>query len=296
MLATAVSDLAQQVIFGLGLGAIYGLVAIGFSLIYRSMGLLSFVHPQYVMLGSVFGYTALVTLGLPLWAAVVPVGLGTAIVSLAIDQFGLRPIRHRKGTEVSMILATVGWGIVLVEVARLVYGSDALALRSGARSPFQVLGVEIRWDTVAILVTGTLLVVALTLFLRVTRTGRAVRAVGENTSTAALMGIDVERMFGVSAAISGLLGGIAGLLVGYLFVGGTSTGVIGLKSLAAAVLGGFGNLPGALVGGLLVGVLDNLVAADVSSNWRDAIVFGLVIAVLLVRPSGIFGRRRLFRS
>lgn len=296
MLAAALGHLPQQVIFGLGLGAIYGLVAIGFSLIYRAMGLLSFVHPQFVMLGSVFGYTALVKLGLPLWAAIVPVGLATALASLLVDQIGLRPIRHRGGREISMILATVGWGIAVVEIARRVYGSDALSLRNGARAPLEVLGVQIRWDTIGVLVTGAVLVIALTTFLRVTRTGRAVRAVGENASTASLMGIDVERMYGVSAAISGFLGGVAGLLVGYLFVAGTATGVIGLKSLAAAVVGGFGNLAGALVGGLVVGVLDNLVAANLSSNWRDAIVFGSIIVVLLVRPSGILGRRRAARA
>src|SRR5829696_845334 len=100
------SELPQQIVFGLGLGAIYALVAIGFSLIYRTMGLLSFVHPQFVMLGSVFGYTALVTLGLPLWQAAVPVGIVTAIASVAVDQIGLRPIRRHGGSEIAMILAT----------------------------------------------------------------------------------------------------------------------------------------------------------------------------------------------
>ena len=105
------------------------------------------------------------------------------------------------------------------------------------------------------------------------------------------MGIDVERMIGISAAISGFLGGVAGLLVGYLFSAGIATGTIGVKALAAAVIGGFGNVLGAMVGGLLLGVFDNLVAADVSATWRDAIVFGLIIVVLLLRPGGLFGRR-----
>lgn len=292
------SDLPQQIVFGLGLGAIYGLVAIGYSLTYRAMGLLSFVHPQYVMLGSLFGYTALIELHLPLWVAVVPVGVATAAIAALIDQIGLRPIRHRRGLEITMILATVGWGIILVEVARQswAYGPSALSLRSTARPPFHLLGVEIRWDTVGVFATGAVLAGALSFFLRRTRVGRAVRAVGESRETAALMGINAEAMFAVSAAISGLLGGIAGLLVGYLFSGGISTGVIGVKALSAAVLGGFGSLPGALVGGLLVGVFDNVVAVDVSATWRDAIVFGLIICVLLVRPSGLFGRRLFVRS
>lgn len=287
------NDLPQQIVFGLGLGAIYALVAIGFSLTYRTMGLLSFVHPQYVMLGSVFGYTALVTLGLPLWAGVVPVGVATGLVALLIDQLGLRPIRRRGGLEIAMILATVGWGIVLVEAVRQdwAYGPSALSLRGGSRPPFTVLGVQVRWDTLATLGTAALLVGGLSVFLRTTRIGRAVRAVGESRETAALMGINAEAMFAVSAGVSGLLGGVAGLLVGWLFSAGIATGAIGVKALAAAVVGGFGSLPGALAGGLLVGIFDNVVGVDVSATWRDAIVFGLIIGVLLVRPSGLLRRR-----
>lgn len=288
----------QQIIFGLGLGAIYALVAIGFSLIYRSMGLLSFVHPQYVMLGSVFGYTGLVTLGLSLWEAVVPVGVAAALAALAVDQVGLRPIRRRRGAEISMILATVGWGIVLVQIVSHVhaYGTNALSLHSGEHTPFHVGGITIRWETVVFLAIAAVIVVVLTLFLKRTRTGRALRAVGESSSTASLMGIDVERTFAVAAFVSGFLGGVAGLFVGYIFVGGITAGDIGLKALIAAVLGGFGSLPGALLGGLLLGVIDNLVAVDVSSSWRDAIVFTFMIAVLIVRPSGLLGRRRYVRS
>lgn len=291
------SQAPQQVVFGLGLGAIYALVAIGFSLVYRSMGLLSFVLPQYVMLGSVFGYSFLVTFGWPLWAAVVPVGLATGAASVVVDQIGMRPIRHRRGAEIAMILATIGWGIVLVQAVSLTYGSNALSLHSAApHSPFTVLGVQIRWDTAAVLATAAVFTVAFSLFLRLTRTGRAMRAVGESPQVASLMGIDVERTFAASAFVSGALGGVAGLYVGYIFVGGITAGDIGIKGLAAAVLGGFGNLTGALVGGFLLGLLDNLVGVYVSSSWRDAIVFTFMILVLLAWPRGLLGSRRYVRS
>jgi branched-chain amino acid transport system permease protein len=294
----SLADLPQQIVFGLGLGAIYALVAIGFSLIYRTMGLLSFVHPQFVMLGSVFGYTALVKLHLELWEAAVPVGVATAVASVAVDQVGLRPIRRRGGSEIAMILATVAWGIVLVELVRQqwAYGPSALNLRSGARPPFHVFGVEVRWDTVGTLATTAVLAAALALFLRRTTAGRALRAVGESSRTASLMGIDVERTLALAAGISGFLGGVAGLLVGYLFSAGIATGSIGVKALAAAVIGGFGNVPGAIAGGLLLGVFDNLVATDVSASWRDAIVYGLIIVVLLFRAGTVVGRRFLVRA
>lgn len=296
-MAFALAQFPQQVAFGLGLGAIYALVAIGFSLIYRSTGLLSFVHPQYVMLGSVFGYSFLVKLALPLPAAVVLVALVTGIASVIVDQLGIRPIRYRRGTEITMILATIGWGILLVEIVRLTYGSDALSL-SGAtvHKPFSVFGVTIQWQTVAVLATAAVFTGAFSLFLRLTRTGRAMRAVGENPKVASLMGINVERTLALSAFISGILGGVAGLYVGYIFVGGITAGNIGIKGLAAAVLGGFGNLPGALLGGFLFGLFDNLVAVYVSASWRDAIVFALMIVVLLVLPSGLLGRRRYVRA
>jgi branched-chain amino acid transport system permease protein len=196
-----------------------------------------------------------------------------------------------------MILATVGWGIVLVQLVRLTYGTNALSLREERpRPPFEIPGVEVRWDTVLVLAAVAVLVTVLVLFLRTTRTGRAVRAVGESDSTAALMGINVERTYGLSAFIGGMLGGVAGIFVGWLFVAGISAGVIGIKGLAAAVVGGFGSLPGAVVGGLAIGVIDNLIGVEISTLWRDAVVFALVIAVLLVRPQGLFGKRRYVRS
>jgi branched-chain amino acid transport system permease protein len=187
---------------------------------------------------------------------------------------------------------------VLVELVRQpwAYGPNALSLRSGARAPFHVLGVEIRWDTIGTLATAAVLAAALALVLRRTASGRALRAVGENSRTAALMGIDVERTLALAAAISGFLGGVAGLLVGYLFSAGIATGAIGVKALAAAVIGGFGNVPGAVVGGLLLGVFDNVIAADVSATWRDAIVYGLIIAVLLLRAGGVVRRRLNVRA
>jgi branched-chain amino acid transport system permease protein len=146
---------------------------------------------------------------------------------------------------------------------------------------------------VGALATAGVLAAALALFLKRTTAGRALRAVGESSRTAALMGINIERTFALAAGISGFLGGVAGLLIGYFFSAGIATGSIGVKALAAAVIGGFGNVPGAVLGGLLLGVFDSVVAADLSATWRDAIVYGLIIAVLLIR-AGLPLQRRVF--
>lgn len=288
--------LVQQVIFGVGLGAIYALVAIGFSLIYRTVGLLSFVHPQFVMLGSVLGFSAVATFDLPIWLAFLPVALATGVLAFLIDQIGIRPIRSRGGELNPMILATVGWGIVLVNVVRLTYGSHALSYGNRTVLTLNVAGIRVRGDTLVILVIAAALMALLHVFLTRSKRGTALRAVGENPATASLMGINVERTMGLSAGVGGALGGIAGLFVGWLFVAGITAGEVGVKSLAAAVLGGFGHIPGAVAGGLIIGVLDNLVAVFLSSAWRDVVVFSLVIGVLLIRPHGLLGKARYVSS
>jgi branched-chain amino acid transport system permease protein len=291
-----VGDLPQEVVLGLGIGAIYGLVAIGFSLIYRTTGLLSFVHPEMVMLGSLLGYTATTDFDLPIGLAVIPVAVVTGVLAFAIDQIGIRPIRRRRGTLVSLILATVGWGVVLANAASLVYGANTRAYPVGRSRAWSLLGVEVRWETLAVIASALAIAGVLHVFLHRTRPGREVRAVGDDSDTAPLMGIDVERSMGLSAGIGGALGGMAGVFIGWLFFAGLTVNTFGLKSLAAAVIGGFGNIPGALIGGLLIGVLDIQAGVTIDSKWRDATVFLLVIVVLLVRPRGLFGRRAHVRS
>ena len=287
------SDLPQQIVFGLGLGAIYGLVAIGFSLIYRTMGLLSFVHPQFVMLGSVFGYTALVSFHLALWQAAVPVGVATALASLVVDQIGIRPIRRRGGTEIAMILATVAWGIILVEVVRQpwAYGPSALSLRSNARPPFQVLGITIRWERSACSRRCGARRRARALSKRTTA-GRALRA-SAKLATPRADGHQHRAHARARRRDLRLPRRRRRAPHRILLLRRIATGAIGVKALAAAVIGGFGNVPGALLGGLVLGVFDSLIAADVSATWRDAIVYALIIVILLIR-AGLTLRRRIF--
>ena len=289
------TEVAQQAIFGLGIGAVYALVGLGFSLIYRSTGMLSFVHPQFVMLGSVVGFTVTISWGVPLPLAVVPVGLFTGAVGYLIDQIGVRPIRRQGGQLISLILATLGWGIIVVTVVELAFGTDQRTYGT-LSPPWTVFGLSVRWQMLVALASALVLVGLLRLFLLHTRQGRAVRAVGEDPSTAALMGIDVERTMGLSAGIGGALGGVAGILFGWLFFAGIAVDIVGFKSLAGAVIGGFGSLPGAVVGGVLVGVAENIFGLVFETAWRDVFVFGSVIVVLLIRPRGLLGRREHVRT
>jgi branched-chain amino acid transport system permease protein len=287
-----VAEFVGQVIFGLAIGSIYSLVAIGFSMIFRATGLLHFAHPDLMMVGAMVGYTLATRTEMPLLALFVASGACVAVLSAAIDAVGFRPMR-RKGALINLIIATIGWSILLVNVAIFVWGTAPLAypqryLPKGTR----VAGLVIVPQNLLMLAVGVVAMVALHLFFTRTRTGQALRATAENPVAAQLMGIKVERMNSLTFLLSGFLAGGAGVLVASIVYANFDLGLIGIKSFAAAVLGGFGQVGGAMVGGLLLGLIETLGAFYISSAFKDLIAYALLIVVLLARPTGLFGAGR----
>lgn len=285
------AEFVGQVIFGLAIGAIYSLVAIGFSMIFRATGLLHFAHPDLMMIGAMIGYTVATRTHMPLLAVFVVSGAAVAILSAAIDRVGFRPMR-RKGAVENLIIATIGWSIVLVNVAIFVWGVAPLAypqqyLPKGTR----IGGLVIVPQNLLMLAVGVVAMLGLQLFFR-TRVGQALRATAENPTAAQLMGIKVERMMSLTFLLSGFLAGGAGVLVASIVYANFDLGLIGIKSFAAAVLGGFGQIGGAMVGGLLLGLIESLGAFYISSAFKDLIAYSLLILVLLVRPTGLFSSGR----
>lgn len=285
------AEFVGQVIFGLAIGAIYSLVAIGFSMIFRATGLLHFAHPDLMMIGAMIGYTVATRTQMPLLAVFVVSGAAVAILSAAIDRVGFRPMR-RKGALENLIIATIGWSIVLVNVAIFVWGVAPLAypqqyLPKGTR----IGGLVIVPQNLLMLAVGVVAMLGLQLFFR-TRVGQALRATAENPTAAQLMGIKVERMMSLTFLLSGFLAGGAGVLVASIVYANFDLGLIGIKSFAAAVLGGFGQIGGAMVGGLLLGLIESLGAFYISSAFKDLIAYSLLILVLLVRPTGLFSTGR----
>ncbi len=286
------AEFAGQVIFGLAIGSIYSLIAIGFSMIFRATGLLHFAHPDLMMIGAMIGYTIATRTQAPLLAVFIVAGVGVAILSALIDRVGFRPLR-RKGALVNLIIATIGWSIVLVNVAIFVWGTEPLAYpQKYLPKGTTVGGLVIVPQNLLMLAVGLIAMIALQLFFSRTRTGQALRATAENPTAARLMGIPVERMMTVTFLLSGFLAGGAGVLIASIVYANFDLGLIGIKSFAAAVLGGFGQIGGAMVGGLVLGLIESLGAFYISSAFKDLIAYSLLILVLLVRPTGLFGSGR----
>jgi branched-chain amino acid transport system permease protein len=288
-------DLLQQVIFGLANGAIYALIALGFALTYRTIGLLNFSLQQFVMMGGLVGYSIVASLALPLAVAIVVVPPAMAIASVALERVVVSPIRKRQGEEaglINMIIATIGAGLVMVEAARLIWGGAPLSYPSGAGDThLEIASLVIPRQTLIVLAVAIAAMVALQLYLGRTWTGRGLRATAEQWGTAKLVGIDTDRMVSLTFALTGGLAGLAGVLISWLYVASFSLGDLGVKAVAAAVLGGFGSLPGAVLGGLLLGVSENLFSVYVDSGLTTMFVFGLVVVMLVLLPRGLLGQR-----
>jgi branched-chain amino acid transport system permease protein len=275
---------------GLAIGSVYSLIAIGFSLIFRATGLINFAQGEMATIGALVGYSLVSEVGLPFLGAFPIVMLTGALASLAIERLVLRPMRHSGVPEVNMVIATVGLILIISHGAKLIWGAQALSYTEGLASGIVRMGhVVISLQNVAIFALGLGLMLALHLFLHRTRAGRGMRAAATDPLMASLSGIDVNRARSVTAAFSGALGAAAGALLAPMYYASYDTGFIAFKAFCAAVLGGFGHIPGAMIGGILVGEIETLGAIYISSEYKDAIVYGLLIVLLLVRPSGILG-------
>lgn len=282
------AEFVGQLFFGLAIGSIYSLIAIGFSMIFRATGLLHFAHPDLMMIGAMIGYTLATHTHMPMLGLFVLAGATVALLSALIDRLGFRPMR-RRGALINLIIATIGWSIVLVNVAIFIWGVAPLAYPQEYLPKGTTVGrLVIVPQNLLMLAVGLLSMVALQLFFTRTRTGQALRATAENPVAAQLMGIKVERMTTLTFLISGFLAGGAGVLVASIVYANFDLGLIGIKSFAAAVLGGFGQVGGAMVGGLLLGVIEVLGAFYISSAFKDLIAYSLLILILLFRPTGLF--------
>jgi branched-chain amino acid transport system permease protein len=279
----------QFIFAGLTGGAIYALVALGFGVVYNTMGIVNFTQVDFVSLGGMVLYTSLFTAGLPMPAALVAAILGVSLTALVVEELGIRPSRSR--SHLVLIFLTIGLSIILRGLMKLVWGKNRLAVPPlSGESPLHLLGASILPQTLWILGLTALTIVLLVLFFRRTSLGLAMRAVAANEAAAAVVGLKVWRVKAASFALAGALGGLAGCLVTPITTLSYDVGVLlGLKGFAAAILGGFGSFPGAILGGLTLGLLESLGAAYLSSAYKDVIAFVVLLLVLFVRPRGLLG-------
>ena len=285
--------LLDPLIGGIAMGCIYSLIALGYNMLIRAMNLLHFAQGEVMMVGALTGVTLVSTLRVPYLVAI-PLIMGLcALLSLALDVVAYRPVRRRRVPAINLIIATLGASIVLSNVAILIWGAEPLRYpRIYAADALQLGALRIPPQFLAPLVVGGVLMVGLQLFFSRSLTGLAMRAAAQDPDTARLMGIDIDRTIRYTFAISGAMGGAAGALLGPIIFASFNMGEsIGIKAFVAATLGGLGSMPGAMVGGILFGVIETYGALLISSGYKDALGYIVMIAILLVAPSGLFGRR-----
>jgi branched-chain amino acid transport system permease protein len=285
--------LGQTVIGGLSMGCVYALVALGFSLVYRAMGLVNFAHGDIFMIGAYFGVVFFMRLHLPFVAAFVLGVAATGLLGAGFERV-LRPLEDRD--LMLMLLGTLGIGIVLDNVAQLVWGTEGVSVPVPIRDrPWHVAGIAVMPYTLVMVLVAAALLAGLYLFLERTAVGTALRASAQDREVAMAMGINVHRCNMLAFAVGSALAAAAGILVGpVLYVNPTMGASVGIKGFAAAILGGFGNLPGAVVGGLLFGLIEGL-AASQNSAYSEIIAFLVFTVVLVVRPTGLLGERTVDR-
>ncbi|MFE7277120.1 MULTISPECIES: branched-chain amino acid ABC transporter permease [Streptomyces] len=287
-------DTLQTLVGGLSLGAVYALVAMGFSLVYRTMGLVNFAHADIAMIGAYAASTFYLTSQLPFAVSMVVAIVITGVIGLVIERV-LRPLENKDFDL--MLIGTIGFGIVLQALAIIIWGTTGRAVPSPLDSaPLDVFGIRVRTYDLLVMAVAALAVVSLAYFLSRTKRGAAMQAVAMDHEAATAVGIDVGRSNALAFAIGAGLAALAGGLVGpMLYVDASLGGALGIKGFAAAMLGGFGSIPGAVVGGIAIGVLDSY-AAGHFQGYSVLVTFLVFTVAIMVRPMGIFGERTVSRA
>jgi len=302
-------DLTQLLLNGLSTGAVYALFALGYTLVFSVLGVINFAHGAVFTLGAYFTYFLIggaagangvlaglqLPFALPFWLALPLAGLGAAAVALLIERTAFAPLRQRSADPLLALITSLGAGVVLVNLIQLLVGAESYAIPTGALAGLpaavRIGGAQVRSVQLLLLLVATVLLSLLTLWIDGTRSGKGLRAVSEDPTTARLLGIPSDRMIQIAFGLSGFLAGIAGGLVGLsVSIAGPYFGIgYGLKGLGVLVLGGLGSVPGAVLGGLIIGLAEACVPADLS-GYRDVVAYGFLFVVLLVRPQGLLGR------
>jgi branched-chain amino acid transport system permease protein len=277
---------------GLPIGAIYALVALGYSLIYASAGVLNWSQGDMVMLGAYIGYSLHRLLGLNYVLSLLISMLVVACVGMLVERTVLHSLRKRSSPSINVVIGTLGVAIICRNVALAIWGPDAQPFPSPVGStPINIGNLRVLPQDILIVALGVALMLLLQYFLKYTREGKALRAVAQDRMAASLMGVDVGKADMLAFAASAAMGAAAGILIAPLFFVTFNMGAgIGLKGFVAAVVGGLGNIPGAIAGGFFLGLIESLASGKISSGYRDAIAFSVLIMVLWLKPSGLFSR------
>ncbi len=286
------TTLIQTLISGLRLGSIYALMALGYTMVYGIAKMLNFAHGDVIMVGA---YAVISTVSLAKLPGIVGVAVSIVVcifLGITIEFLAYRPLR--KASSLAVLITAIGVSYLLQSLALLVFGSEPKAFPTIIRIPTIKLGdVVIDGMTLLTLALTAVIMLALSLFINKTRLGKAMRAVSEDKDAAELMGINVNRTITMTFAIGSALAAVASIFYGatYTYIKPTTGSMPGIKAFTAAVFGGIGSIPGAMLGGILLGVIEQLSQTYLSTLWTNAVVFGVLVAVLVVKPTGLLGKK-----
>lgn len=288
------SSFLNYLISGISLGSIYAIIALGYTMVYGIAKMLNFAHGDIIMVGAYISYVIFSRLSMSAGVAVLAAMAGCMVLGVLIERIAYRPLRG--AASLSVLITAIGVSYFLQNAALLIFGADSKTYASLISLPSLRLmdgEVIISGTTIVSIVVTIVVMVGLTLFINRTKTGRAMQAVSEDSGAATLMGIDTDRTIAITFAIGSALAGVAGVLLcsAYPVLSSQTGAMPGIKAFTAAVFGGIGSVPGAMIGGMVMGIVENLSKAYISSQLSDAIVFALLIIILLVKPTGLLGRR-----
>lgn len=285
-------EFLQQVINGLALGSVYALLALGYTMVYGIIQLINFAHGEIYMIGAFAGFYSASTLKLPLLPTLLVAMAVSALAGIIIEKIAYKPLRN--SPRIALLITAIGISLFLQNAMRLLVGSNPKPFPDLINAGSINIGpIQIEVKTILMFAVSALLVILLQFIVYKTKVGKAMRASSQDMEAASLMGINVDNTISLTFAIGSALAGIAGVLVAISYPSITPYmgAMPGLKAFVAAVLGGIGSIPGALVGGIAIGLLETFSKAYISTNFSDAIVFAILIIILLIKPSGLLGKK-----
>jgi branched-chain amino acid transport system permease protein len=289
----------EQIINGICVGSVYALFAVGFGIVFSTMQILNLAQGVYATYGAMITYFALTKVNLPFWLACVVGVLASSLVALFVDQLAFEPLRRRGVQLLGAVIASIGMWIGLREIMSIATHDTPVGFppNKSPRGLIQLGSISILETQLIALVCSVVVIAGVYILLHRTNVGSAIRAVGYDKRSAQIVGISPRKMIVGAAMLSGAVTGLSGILLanGQSFGSGLGDALL-LQGFAAVVIGGFGDVRGSALGGIAIGVVQTMSAAYISTTFQDAITFGLVLVVLLWRPTGLFGTANLVRA
>lgn len=284
-------DFLEQIINGLSTGSMYALVAIGYTMVYGIAKMINFAHGEIIMVGAYITYVCISSFHLPVIVAIIASIIGCALLGMLTEKVAYKPLRG--AGSLTVLITAIGVSYLLQNLFLILFGSAALTFPNIIPTgTVKIGGLSMSYVTITTLIITIISTAILLFFVNKTKLGKAMRAVSEDSGAAELMGININTTISLTFAIGSGLGALAGVIYGVKFslINPYLGAMLGIKAFIAAVLGGIGSIPGAMVGGLIIGIAEAFTITYISSAFADAVVFGILIFILLVKPAGLFGK------